>query len=53
MQINSFSSSSSRLHQTKEYVYKNKYWIDSMHKIMTEGWKAVVNEEFVILLRKI
>jgi hypothetical protein len=43
----------SRLHQTKEYVYKNKYWIDAMHKIMTDGWKAVVDKEFVILLRKI
>jgi hypothetical protein len=42
----------SRLHQTKEYVYKNKYWINAMHSIMKEGWKTLLEDEFIELLRK-
>lgn len=42
----------SRLHKTNEYVYKNKYWIKAMHTIMKEGWKGLLENEFIEILRK-
>ena len=33
------------------YVYKNKSWIKAMHKIMEDGWCAILDDEYVNELR--
>jgi hypothetical protein len=42
----------SRVKQTHEYVYKNKYWIKEMHNIMKNGYKARLSQNYINLLRK-
>lgn len=42
----------SRVHKTKEYVYDNKLWNDAMHTIMKDGWKGILSEDYIDLLRK-
>jgi len=42
----------SRVHETKEYVYKNKEWIGALHSIMKEGYKAKLSSKYIQLLRK-
>ncbi len=40
----------SRVTKTTKYVYHNKYWIETMHRIMKSGYKARVPIPFVKLL---
>ena len=35
-----------------KFVYKNKYWIDAVKSVMTNGWKAQLSNEYINLLRK-
>jgi hypothetical protein len=42
----------SRKYQTKEYVYKNKVWIDTVQNIMREGFSAIVSKDYIKLLEK-
>jgi hypothetical protein len=40
----------SRVTKTHKYVYQNKYWIESMHQIMKNGYKARLPIPYVKLL---
>jgi hypothetical protein len=40
----------SRVTKTTKYVYHNKYWIESMHQIMRNGYKARLPIPYVKLL---
>jgi len=40
-------SENSRKHQTKKYVYQNKTWIDTVHKIMKEGYSAQLSKTYI------
>ena len=42
----------SRKYKTKEYVYKNKCWIDTVHNIMKEGYSAIISNDYIKLLEK-
>jgi hypothetical protein len=37
----------SRKHQAKKYVYQNKTWIDTVHKIMKEGYSAILSKAYI------
>ncbi len=39
-------------HQTKNYVYNNKYWIECIQNIMTNGWVAEISEKYVKEINK-
>jgi uncharacterized protein HemY len=47
-----YIAENSRIHQTKEYVYQNKYWKDSLQNIMMNGWNATLSENYIKDLRK-
>lgn len=47
-----YVAENSRVHKTNEYVYKNKYWIEALRRIMLHGWNAELPEEYIKLLRK-
>jgi len=38
-------------HQPKDYVYRDKRWIEAMRSIMTDGWNAKVDSKFITTLR--
>ena len=42
----------SRNVQTKGYVYENKVWIEALHNIMKNGYKAELSNKYVKLLRE-
>lgn len=42
----------SRVTKTKGYVYENKVWIEALHNIMKNGYKAKLSEKYIQLLRK-
>jgi len=42
----------SRKYETKEYVYKNKCWIDTVHNIMKNGYSALISNDYIKLLEK-
>ena len=42
----------SRKYETKEYVYKNKSWIDTVHNIMKNGYSAMISKDYIKLLEK-
>ena len=46
-----FVAENSRNFKTKNYVYKNKSWINAMHKIMEDGWCAILDDEYINELR--
>mgnify|MGYP006422189733 FL=1 len=46
-----YIAENSRNFKTKNYVYKNKSWIKAMHKIMEDGWCAILDDEYVDELR--
>ena len=48
----SLIAENSRVHQTEGYIYKNKYWINAMQNIMTHGYKAELNKDYIKLLRE-
>ena len=39
-------------HNPTDYVYKNKHWINALDMIMTHGWNALLDNQFINLLRK-
>ncbi len=41
----------SRKHQTKGYVYEDQDWIEALHQIMKDGYKAKISISFVKKLR--
>ncbi len=41
----------SRKHQTKGYVYQDKDWIEALHQIMKDGYKALLSKSFIQKLR--
>ncbi len=41
----------SRVTKTKGYVYQDKDWIESLHQIMKDGYKAVLSIEYIKKLR--
>lgn len=47
----SLVAENSRVKQTKDYVYQNKYWIKEMHNIMKNGYKAKLSQNYINLLR--
>ena len=51
-QILGYIAENSRVHQTPKFVYKNRYWNDSVKKVMKEGWKAELNPKFKEILRE-
>lgn len=42
----------SRITETKGYVYQNKIWIEALHSIMKDGYKARLSKSYIQLLRK-
>jgi hypothetical protein len=48
----SLVAENSRVHQTKDYVYKNKHWIKMVQDVMKDGWCAKVSKQYLKLLRK-
>jgi hypothetical protein len=48
----SLIAENSRVTKTNGYVYKNKIWIDALHNIMTNGYKAELSNSYIKLLRR-
>lgn len=48
----SLVAENSRVTKTNGYVYENKVWIDELHNIMTNGYKAKISKKYINLLRK-
>lgn len=48
----SLVAENSRVTKTRGYVYENKTWIEETHNIMKNGYKAIISEEYINLLRK-
>ena len=48
----SLIAENSRVTKTNGYVYKNKIWIDALHNIMRNGYKAELSNSYINLLRK-
>ena len=48
----SLVAENSRVTKTKGYVYENKVWIEELHNIMKDGYKARISKKYVNLLRK-
>ena len=48
----SLVAENSRTKKTRGYVYENKIWIDEVHNIMKNGYKAQLSNEYIKLLRK-
>jgi hypothetical protein len=48
----SLVAENSRVKETKQYVYNNKIWINELHNIMKNGYKAELSEKYINLLRK-
>jgi hypothetical protein len=46
-----YVAENSRTHVAKKYVYKNKGWIESLQRIMLNGWNAELNEGYIEDLR--
>jgi hypothetical protein len=42
----------SRTFETKGYVYQDKDWIEALHLIMKDGYKAMLNKSYIQKLRK-
>jgi len=42
-----YIAENSRVTQSKKYVYKNKYWIESLQSIMIHGWNAELPKEYI------
>ena len=42
----------SRVTKTKGFVYQNKVWIDTLHNIMRNGYKAELSKSYIKLLRE-
>jgi len=53
LQIIILVAANSKRVNVKEYVYKDKEWIQTIQKIMLEGWKAEVNPLFIKKLENI
>jgi hypothetical protein len=47
-----YIAENSRIHTTNKYVYKNKFWIEAIQKIMMEGWRAILPIGYIKELRK-
>ena len=47
----SLVAENSRVNETKGYVYQNKIWINELHNIMKNGYKAELSKKYIILLR--
>jgi len=47
----SLVAENSRVTITDDYVYQNKVWINELHNIMKNGYKAELSEEYIELLR--
>jgi hypothetical protein len=47
----SLVAENSRVNETKGYVYQNKIWINELHNIMKNGYKAQLSKKYIILLR--
>ena len=41
-----YVAENSRTHVAKKYVYKNKGWIESLQRIMLNGWNAELKENY-------
>jgi hypothetical protein len=51
-QLVGYLAENSRVHQATKYVYQDKYWIKAVQDIMKVGWKAILTDEYVDLLRE-
>jgi hypothetical protein len=47
----SLVAENSRVKHTEGYVYENKVWIETLHNIMKDGYKAKLSKEYIKLLR--
>jgi hypothetical protein len=52
VQLIALFAENSRVTKTKGYVYKNKVWIETMHAIMTYGYKTELSKKYIKLLRE-
>ncbi len=48
----SLVAENSRVTETKGYVYENPIWIEALHTIMKDGYKAQLSKKYIDLLRK-
>jgi len=48
----SLVAQNSNITKTTGYVYKNKIWINELHNIMKNGYKARLSKSYIQLLRK-
>jgi len=46
-----YIAENSRTHISKKYVYKNKGWIESLQRIMLNGWNAELTDDYIKDLR--
>lgn len=47
----SLVAENSRVTETKGYVYENAVWIEALHTIMKDGYKAQLSKKYINLLR--
>jgi hypothetical protein len=50
--IIAYIAENSRLYESTEYVYEDKDWIESLHRIMEQGWLAIITDGYLKKLRK-
>lgn len=48
-----YVAENSRVHKSKKYVYKNKAWIKATQNIMLNGWRALLDDDYIKELRQI
>ena len=48
-----YIAENSRNHVSKKYVYKNKAWIKAVQNVMMNGWRAVLDDDYIKELRHI
>jgi hypothetical protein len=47
-----YLAENSRVCPPTDYVYQNKAWIDTMHVLMKDGYRAIIPDSYVQTLRK-
>ena len=48
-----YVAENSRIHKSKKYVYKNKAWIKAVQNVMMNGWRAILDEDYIEEIRNV
>jgi hypothetical protein len=48
-----YVAENSRVHTSNKYVYKNKAWIKAVQNVMMNGWRSILDDDYINELRTI